>query len=476
MSARFDRLLLVAAGLLASCSLTRPDVSDCSSNSECRSSFGPGSVCGSSGLCEQAAPNPRCSVTHPEDLLTRPEQHPNTLVFGSLADRSVDTQQARENAVQLAARQVNEEGGLDGREIGVVFCDIAPNSAIDTLSRSEAAVASAKYLANDIGVPAIIGPSASTDTLDVFQALPKDQTLVISPAATSPSLTGIDVATASDADPGLLWRTAPPDTVQGAAIARFLQKQIPDVTDVWVIHETGIYGEALTGVFLPLLQANGGSATVRQFASPTERDAAVIDAGSSTAQWVLFVSSQTSDSSAFLNAAAALSGFDSKMVFLTDAAANTDFLNDTQSASSIYPRVRGTKPGLPTGNVYEQFRASFNAAYSEEANAYSFVAHAYDAAWLVFLGSAWAQKNATLGGLGIARGLRHVVATGSPVPLLPTSWHQLSEALASDESVNLTGASGSLDYDPDTEETTGPIDIWQISGKQITVLETDPGS
>jgi branched-chain amino acid transport system substrate-binding protein len=398
------------------------------------------------------------------------------LVFGSLVDRSVATQQARENAIQLAARQVNEEGGLSGREIGVVFCDIAPNTALDTLSRSEAAVESAEYLADVMGVPAIIGPSASTDTLDVFQSLPPNQTLVISPAATSPALTGIDVATASDEDPGLLWRTAPPDTVQGAAIARFLQKQVPPASDVWVIHEKGIYGEALTGVFLPLLQANGGSATVRQFATATERDAAVIDAGSSTAEWVLFVSSQTSDSSAFLNAAAALSGFDSKMVFLTDAAANTDLLADTTSATSIYPRVRGTKPGLPTGNVYEQFRASFNAAYSQEANDYSFVAHAYDAAWMVFLGSAWAQKNATLGGLGIARGLRHVVPTGSAVPLLPSSWSQLSEALASDESVNLTGASGSLDYDPDNEETTGPVDIWQISGTQISVLETDPGN
>lgn len=467
--------LLCAAGLLASCSLTRPDVSDCSSNSECRASFGPGSVCGGDGLCQMAPENPRCSETHPADLLTRPEDHPNALIFGSLEDRSVVTQEARENAVRLAARQVNDEGGLDGRELGVVFCNIAEDPKVDSATRSEAAVASAQYLSGVMGVPAIIGPSASTDTLAVFQALSGSGTLLISPAATSPALTGIDVAKATDDAPGLLWRTAPPDTVQGAAIARFLNEQTPPVTSVWVIHETGIYGEALTGVFLPELQANGGTGTVREFSTQTELDSAVNEAAGSSAEWVLFISSQTSDAAAFLNGAAALSGFDAKNVFLTDAAANTDLLNATQSATSIYPRVRGTKPGLPSGNVYEQFRASFNAAYSAEANDYTFVAHAYDAAWLSFLGAAWAKKNASISGLGIAKGLRHVVATGTAVPLLPTSFPKLTEALESNESVNLTGASGTLDYDPDTEETTGPVDIWQISGNQISVIKTDPG-
>ncbi|MBM4367534.1 MAG: hypothetical protein FJ102_15080, partial [Deltaproteobacteria bacterium] len=40
--------------------------------------------------------------------------------------------------------------------------------------------------------------------------------------------------------------------------------------------------------------------------------------------------------------------------------------------------------------------------------------------------------------------------------------------------VNVQGASGALDYDPVTEETTGPIDVWVIAadGESFEVAET----
>ena len=120
--------LLCAAGLLASCSLTRPDVSDCSSNSECRASFGPGSVCGGDGLCQMAPENPRCSETHPADLLTRPEDHPNALIFGSLEDRSVVTQEARENAVRLAELGANHLRSLGARGVRLPSTNGGPST------------------------------------------------------------------------------------------------------------------------------------------------------------------------------------------------------------------------------------------------------------------------------------------------------------------------------------------------------------
>lgn len=472
-------LVLAAAAALLNCSLTRPSTVECSSNADCRAAFGLGAVCAGDGFCETAKPRARCTEAEPSDLLTRPERYTNAQIFGALMDRSVSTQAARENAIRLATQQASDEGGLSGRGIGVVFCDVAADTTYDALTRTEAAVDSARWLSRTLGVPAIIGPSSSTDVLAVFEALKNDGTLVISPSATSPALTGVDTATPSDDAPGLLWRTAAPDTIQAAAIARWFAKQAPAVKSVFVINEVGAYGDALVGEFLPQFQADGGSATVRTFTSPTERDAAVIEAGTDAAPWVLFVSSQTPDAAAFLNAAAALSGFDTKMVFLTDSAANSGLLDATKASTSIYPRVRGSRPGLPSGNVYEQFRATYNAAYSAEANDFSFVAHAYDATWLVFLGAAWSSgQEQSVTGLGIAKGLRRVDSAGSAVAILPTSWKQLSQAFSEGTRTNLTGASGTLDYDAATEETSGPIDIWQIasSGSAIEVLETDPGT
>jgi branched-chain amino acid transport system substrate-binding protein len=466
--------LTTVALLFAACSLTRPEVTECSSSSRCREVFGPGHVCNSDGLCEKTGSNPRCASAHPEDLLTRPENHPDAIIFGALMDHSVTTQVARENAIRLAATQVAEKQGLWGHELGVVFCDIAKDSKYDSLDRTQAAIASAHYLADAIGVPAIVGPSSSTDTLGVFQALKGQDVLVISPSATSPALTDAEGFTPTDGKPGMLWRTAPPDTIQGLAIAKYLQGLSPQVGSVEVVAEKGPYGEGLAAVFLQAFPGGGSVAHLSLFSSTSERDAAVVAAGKTASEWVLFVSSQTPDASAFLNAAATIGGYSTKNLFLTDSAANTDLLTNAAGASSLFPRVRGSRPAVPQGAVYEQFRASFTAAFQADANDFSFVAHAYDATWLVFYGSAWSLgQDSLVHGRGIARGLRHV-SLGPAANIEPDTWNDIVAELGSQRGVDVTGASGDLNYDPVTEETSGPTDIWKIStdGQSIEIEST----
>ncbi len=463
-----DCRLLAIVLSCAGCSLTRPSVTECDTSSQCQAAFGVGFSCSGDGFCERADPNARCNLTYPDDLLLRPESYPNPIVFGALMDRSVNTQVMRENSIRLAATQVGEEGGLNDRTMGVVFCDISKNAKYDSLERGDAAVGSAKYLGGALGVPAIIGPSASTDTLDVFQALKGTGVLVISPSATSPALTGVDGAAPTDAKPGLLWRTAPPDTLQGKAMAKYLESQTPSVSNVEVINEAGAYGEGLTSVFLAAFGSTGAHVTT--FATTSERDAAVVAAGNTSASWVIFISSQTPDASAFLNAAVQVTGYDSKNLFLTDSAANTDLLMNATGAASLFSRVHGSRPAVPSGQVYELFRASFNAAFQKEANDFSFIAHAYDAAWLVFYGSAWsATQVGGLSGIGIAKGLRQV-SSGTSTTIVPSSWLGVVEKFRVAEGIDVAGASGDLDYDPDTEETSGPVEIWRISTSGQSII------
>lgn len=463
-------LVALSAWCMPGCTLTRADITECSSSSRCRDVFGPGFVCNGEGLCERAPPRPRCGLTYPDDLLSMPERHPDTVIIGDLMDRSVITQQARENAVRLAAMQANEKLGLAGRPLGVVFCDIAVESKYDPLSRTDAALDSAWYLSDVIGVPAIVGPSSSTDTLEVFARLVGRDVLLISPAATSPALTTVEPP-ASDEQPGMLWRTAPPDTIQGQAIAEYLSQLSPVVTGVDVIAEKGPYGEQLAAVFKQSFEGPSNTVNVVAFGTTSERDAAVVTAGKTSSQWVLFISSQTPDAAAFLNAAATISGYASKNLFLTDSAANTDLLLDAAGAASLFPKVRGSRPAVPQGPVYEQFRASFTAAFKKDANDFSFVAHAYDAAWLTLYGAARSvgQEN-ELHGRGIARGLRRV-SSGPAANIEPSTWPAIAGELANGGTVNVMGASGKLDFDPVLEETRGPTDIWKIAadGKSIQI-------
>ncbi len=478
---RIARAIVGAMALLsvASCSLTKTSFDECKTNEQCRGAFGNLQVCGGDGICEGIKPNARCSVAFPEDLLARPKNFPKAIIVGVLMDRSVESQRAREDAVRLAARQVNEEKGIDGRGFGVVFCDVAEDVKYDSLKRTEAAVASARYLADSVGVPAIVGPSSSTDAIAVFDALKTSNVLVISPSATSPALTGRDVASATDASPGLLWRTAPPDTLQGEAMSRHIRAAFPQVSSVAVINERGPYGDALAKVFADSFAREGR--TVKPFAFDTgstgQRDAAVVDAGGSALPVVLFISSQTSDAVAFLNSAATLQSYATVNMFLTDSAANKDLLSGASGARALFPRVAGSRPAVPAGPVFELFRTSFTAAFKQDPNTFSFVPHTFDAAWLTFYGAAYALKRENnINGGAIARGLRRLSA-GAEVRIGPGSWTGIVTDLGAGKTVNVTGASGVLDFDPVTEETSGLVDIWKISadGAAIETLSTiDP--
>lgn len=438
--------------------------SGCTDNASCRAQLGFGYVCGEGGTCSKAEPYARCTTTFPDNLFSS-EVAGETIVLGNLMDRSVETQGARERSAQLAVTQANAAGGVEGRTFAQVFCTVEENAEYDDLTRNEAAVASAEWLVDTLGVPAIVGPSSSGDVSAVFAAIRDTQTLVVSPSATSPALTGEDNTSPSNDVPGLLWRTAPPDSIQGKVIAEDMVAR--EVTTVEVVYQVGAYGEELSRVFQEEFAKLGGVAdrSPSVYTDATEIGALTATLADSSAQEVLFISSTAADIAAFINGASAggaLAKYQQKGIFLTDAAANADVLTGAQP--TLFPNVRGTRPAKASGPV----NAAFNGAYAStfdgvDVSQYSFTAHAFDAAWLVLYGSAWShlQEGGVVSGLGIARGLRRL-SGGEQVEVGGSKYKTAIQAFRNGTSVNVIGASGELDYDPATEETTAPIEVWRI--------------
>ena len=466
----------------AGCSVITSEDYACSSNQECRAALGWGRVCGDSGLCEFAAPEPRCDQTIPSDLLDNPAAYRDTIVLGSVYERDDFPKEVK--SIALAINQVNEDGGLDGRHFGLIQCTISEDADIDQLSEDDAAGAMSTWLADEIGVPAIIGPATSAHTSIVFQAVEDYGTLVISASATSPALTTLDGLSHSDDAPGLLWRTVPPDSLQGQAIAQSISDGGTDDASlpmVAVLYRDDSYGE---GLALAFVDAYAGAYELKAFSTNNGRDETIVEAGENAYDAVIFISSDRSDIIGFLNAAAGLDGYvkddeedeDYRDIFLADGAYDTSILDETRDEASIlYPQIRGTRPSVPEGTVYNQFLASYSAAYGEDASTGGFTAHAYDASWLVIYGSAWSyfHEGETISGTGIASGLRHV-SKGDEINIVPTSWTSVIANFQEDQSIDVIGASGDLDYDASTEETTAPIDIWKISsdGKTFEVVDT----
>jgi len=462
---------------LGGCTLTRTDFDECESSAECRSAFGIGHVCTGDGLCEEVEPAARCTQTFPPGLFDNRLEERDRIIIGNMMDRSNATHVARERSAQLAYNQANDEDGLDGRQFGAVFCTVEENAEYDGLSRAEAAVATADFLGRSVGVPAIVGPAASGDTQAVFQELFGEGVLVISPSATSPALTELDPAEVSNELPGLLWRTAPSDGLQGAVIASDMlggEGRKTPVSRVGIIHEVGAYGEGLFEVFARAFQDGGGEvAELRPFDGGGQLADAIADIGSSSVEEVLFISSQPGDIADFLDSAATLPGYETKGIFLTDAAANPDVLSDASSVR--FAQVRGTRPApLDESDdlVYASFIAAYTAEYSEDVRNFSFAANAYDAAWMMVYGAAWALfREGDLTGQNIARGLRRL-SDGVSVEVRPSGFVSVQQAFREQRGVNVAGASGALDYDPTTEETAADIEVWRINSGDIVGIYT----
>ncbi len=478
-----SRIAAIAGVALAaaSCSLTRVDVAECTSNAECRAEFGFGQVCLDNGRCAAAERFDRCNQTFPGDLFFAPERHRDTIVFGNLMDRSLATHRAREQSARLALKQATDEGGIDLRDIGIVFCTIEEDVEFGFDDREVAAAKSADYLINTLGVPAILGPAASDDVQFVFQNFRDTGTLFISPSATSPALTDLDPPNVTDSEPGMLWRTAPPDSLQGAAIAFDMRApglgRTAAVDRVAVIHQVGAYGSALTNVFAQEFQAMDGDATLLPYETEGEMADAIAMAALGDFDEVLFVSSQTLDAIAFMDSVATSEGFDGKGIFLTDAAANPDLL--MQANPARFDQVRGTRQAPRDEKqdlVYASFIAAYSSEYGEDVRQFSFTANAYDAAWLLAYAAAWSLfQEDDITGVGMARGLRRI-STGSTIETRPTTWNQVVEAFRAGLSIDVSGASGDLDYDPATEETSGDIETWRIEGDKIIGVDTWPPS
>ena len=137
--------------LLSACSFQVYEKTLCTSSAECRS-FGVGNICEQNedddlfGYCVEASSTPRCFTSYPEGILTEEgsnwSDHQEDLLIGALFDRTSD--QANIDAVNLAAKQIADFGGLESQSFSIIHCSYEDDAdgEIDGLT-GEAAVQAA---------------------------------------------------------------------------------------------------------------------------------------------------------------------------------------------------------------------------------------------------------------------------------------------------------------------------------------------
>jgi branched-chain amino acid transport system substrate-binding protein len=286
--------------------------------------------------------------------------------------------------------------------------------------------------------------------------------VIASPSATAAGLGNLDGPSHSEDSPGWFWRITPSDTQAAIAIATDMTKpgigRAAPVRRLAIVTSTDAYGISLSSAVQSKLIV---PVEIFEFSNISQLGERVAQAAASSADEVMFISSQIAEIVAFLNAAASLPEYSNKTIFLTDTAPNADVL----AANSLrFPKVRGSRP-LPLDKkrdlVFASFVAGYSARFAEDPTTFSFVAQTYDATWLLALSLAQQKAGAVPSPRDVSRGLRRL-SNGLRFETRGSNWRPAIEALQAGQNIDIAGASGQLNFDPENQELSGPVQIWGI--------------
>lgn len=155
---------------------------------------------------------------------------------GDLASYGVDTRKA----LELAEEQINLKGGIDGKNVKVIFEDSKGTSAL-------AATAINKLTSVD-KVIGILGPITSPEVLSISPIANSNKTPIISPSSTS-----IDISKAGP----YVFRTINADNIETLAFAHFIKEKL-DSPNVGIIADRAAGTLSYAESFEKYYKADGG--------------------------------------------------------------------------------------------------------------------------------------------------------------------------------------------------------------------------
>ncbi|MEQ8295625.1 MAG: ABC transporter substrate-binding protein [Nitratireductor sp.] len=337
------------------------------------------------------------------------------------------------NGVKLAVDQVNAQGGILDGKINLVQGD-------STCADTTAASGAADRMVNSENVTALVGPLCSGATIAAANtaAIPGG-VLLISPAATSPALTGLD-------DNDLVFRTAPSDAYQGQMLAKTLRADGAD--NIAITYVNNDYGKGFADALAAAFAEQGGTvaANVAHEDGKADYRAEIGQLSGSGADMLVVLA--YADGSGQTIIRQAIEGGD-----FAKFAGGDGMISDTLVPAVGEAPLQGMVATRP-GSSETDGTAVFNKL-AEEASVPptgTFVPQGYDAAFLIALAI---EKNGNGGREGLSKALREVASAPGEV-ILPGEWEKAKKLLAEGADINYEGASGSHEFD-DNGDVPGVI-------------------
>ncbi|PFG44824.1 amino acid/amide ABC transporter substrate-binding protein (HAAT family) [Isoptericola jiangsuensis] len=346
--------------------------------------------------------------------------------------------------VGLAVSDINEAGGVLGNDVSIEWGDSG-----DTTDTSVASSTATDLIGK--GVSAVIGAASSGVSLAVVDTFAEAGVMQISPANTAADLSGYGPFFA---------RTAPPDTVQGAALGSLVLDG--GHTKVAMIVQNEAYGTGLRDHTAAAIEAGGGEVVYgangggQEFppgetnfgsqvtaALAAEPDAIVIIAFEETVAIVNELVAQGWD-------------FDGTTYFCDGNLSNYGDQFDPGTLEG----VQGTLPGAQAD---DSFKELLNGWYSENENGelsdYSYSAESYDATMLAALA---AVKGGATDGTTISENIAAVSGANGGTEV--TSFADGVAAIEAGEDITYVGPSGIGPLNEQNDPSSAYIGIYEYGG------------
>ena len=346
------------------------------------------------------------------------------------------------SAYNIAFDLVNENGGVNGKQIRLVTRDTATSEQIG--------VDAANALINVDGAVAILGAMSSGVTLAVARAATIPEGIVLlTPASKSPAISTLD-------DNDFVFRTSTSDELQGgieADVATALE-----YTRLATTYINNAYGEGLTQVFSREFEANGGTITdqVPHESGQASYVAELRHAKESGAEALLVIAYP--ESASLLLRESAEGGYFDKYMFVDTVREPSIF---DAAGWDAFEGSYGTAPSAPDSPAAEAVRQMFRDETGSELDD-PFAAFAFDAAAIIAL----AIEHADSEDPTAIRDSMRAVANPPGTKVGPSEMAQALQMLRDGEAINYTGAAGDHDFD-ERGDVLNTIEIWHIVDGKI---------
>jgi branched-chain amino acid transport system substrate-binding protein len=333
-------------------------------------------------------------------------------------------------AVDLAIKEINEAGGVLGKDVEVSHTDSGDTST-DIASQS-----ADRLIAQD--VDAIIGAASSGVSLNFIDKLYEAEIVQISPANTSDAFT-------THASGDYYFRTAPADTLQGRVLSNQVLADGNEKVAILALQDA--YGTGLAGHVESGVTGGGGEVVLKEIYDPqaAEFSAEVAKVKAANPDAIVLVTFNEIVKLAPALIEAGL-GPDTKKWYFVDG--NLSNYKDDFPAGAL----EGVKGTLPGAAATEEFKTRL-LGVNPDLQDYAYAPESYDAVVLAALAAIAANSdNAT----AIKDNLVDVSKGGEKC----TTFADCKALLEEDKDIDYDGVSGPIEFSDKGDPTAATIGIY----------------